>query len=80
MCQAAVADNLLDRLEDCRTSFTTVAVVGGAAHPVLSRLATSRHAPSTLLVLDESRLQLDHTRRLVCFCIDNLCSDAFACI
>ena len=62
--QAAVSDNLLDRLEDCRGVFPTVAVVGGPCASIVKRLIPSQRCPSQLLVLDESAAMLQHTRRL----------------
>ncbi|KAK9804027.1 hypothetical protein WJX73_003892 [Symbiochloris irregularis] len=61
----AVADNILDRLDDCRPSFPTIAVVGGATLPILTKLATSRHATGSVLVLDESPAMLRRTKLLV---------------
>ena len=52
--QAAVADNLLDRLQDCRRYFPTVAVVGGPCASVLQRLAAAERGVKRILVVDDS--------------------------
>lgn len=62
--QAAVTENLLDRLADCRRVFSTVAVVGGACSSVVKQLAAAENGGSQVLVLDESSAMLEHTRRL----------------
>lgn len=42
MAQDVVAERLLDRLEDCRRSFETAVVLGGAGAQVAERLAGGR--------------------------------------
>ncbi|KAL0037871.1 hypothetical protein WJX79_003110 [Trebouxia sp. C0005] len=50
----AVTEALLDRLEDCKRTFPTVAVLGGAGNVVTSRLTNGRAGITKVLQMDIS--------------------------
>ena len=54
MVQVAVTESLLDRLEDCKRTFPTVAVLGGAGDVVTSRLSNGRAGITKVLQMDIS--------------------------
>ncbi|PNH11022.1 putative methyltransferase At1g22800 [Tetrabaena socialis] len=58
----AVAERLLDRLEDCRRTFPTAVVLGGAAVPVVHQLAGGRAGIERIVVVDPSQRMLDRIR------------------
>ncbi|GLI61911.1 hypothetical protein VaNZ11_004434 [Volvox africanus] len=60
---SAVSERLLDRLEDCRRSFPTAVVLGGAALPVLHQLAGGRAGVEQVLVVDTSQHMLNRVKR-----------------
>ncbi|GIL64585.1 hypothetical protein Vafri_18484 [Volvox africanus] len=60
---AAVSERLLDRLDDCRRSFPTAVVLGGAALPVLHQLAGGRAGIERVLVVDTSQDMLNRVKR-----------------
>ncbi len=53
--QIEVAEQLLDRLEDCKRTFPVVAVLGGCGGPVLQRLGGGRAGIEQVIYLDSSR-------------------------
>ena len=56
--QIEVAEQLLDRLEDCKRTFPVVAVLGGCGGPVLQRLGGGRAGIEQVIYLDSSREML----------------------
>ncbi|KAG2443522.1 hypothetical protein HXX76_001874 [Chlamydomonas incerta] len=60
---AAISSRLLDRLEDCRGSFRTAVVLGGAALPVVRQLCGGRGGIQRLIVVDPSQAMLDRLQR-----------------
>lgn len=60
--QCEVAERLVERLEDCRRSFPTALVLGGAHHAVASRLGSGRAGVTALVHLDSSAEVLDSVR------------------
>ncbi|KAK9917381.1 hypothetical protein WJX75_003779 [Coccomyxa subellipsoidea] len=53
--QVEVAEQLLDRLEDCKRTFPVVAVLGGSGRAVLQRLGGGRAGIQKVIYLDSSR-------------------------
>ena len=62
--QGAVADNLLDRLDDCVARFRTVAILGGAGFEILKRLTNGRGGIENVVLMDQSGGQLRRAQRL----------------
>ena len=60
-----MAERLLDRLEDCKRTFPRVAVLGGAAGAVVSRLSGGRAGIESAVLLDSSSAMLDRCRQQV---------------
>ncbi|DBB03612.1 hypothetical protein WJX82_000053 [Trebouxia sp. C0006] len=61
---AAVTEALLDRLEDCKRTFPTVAVLGGAGDVVTSRLSNGRAGITKVLQMDISPGMLQRDQAL----------------
>ena len=60
-----MAERLLDRLEDCKRTFPRVAVLGGAAGAVVSRLSGGRAGIESAVLLDSSSAMLERCRQQV---------------
>jgi hypothetical protein len=60
--QDEVATRLLDRLEDCRRSFETAIVLGGAGAKVAERLAGGRSGIQQVIHVDTSMAMLERAR------------------
>ena len=63
--QAEVAERLLDRLEDCRRTFPTAAVLGGAAEAVVTRMCGGRAGIERVVLLDSSAAMLERCKQQV---------------
>ncbi|EFN57644.1 hypothetical protein CHLNCDRAFT_142766 [Chlorella variabilis] len=57
-----VVDRLLDRLEDCRRSFETAVILGGAGAKVAERLAGGRAGIKEVVHVDTSEAMLERSR------------------
>lgn len=62
--QGAMAERLLDRLEDCKRDFPVAVVLGGAGESILKRLINNRAGIKTVYHLDPSQAILDRAARL----------------
>lgn len=61
--QGEVAEQLLDRLEDCKRTFPVAAVLGGSGGAVLQRLRGGRAGIQEVLYLDPSRHMLAQVKQ-----------------
>lgn len=60
-----MAERLLDRLEDCKRTFPSVAVLGGAGEAIVSRLRGGRAGIESAVLLDSSHAMLERCRQQV---------------
>ena len=78
-----VAEQLLDRLEDCKRTFPVVAVLGGSGRAVLQRLGGGRAGIQKVIYLDSSRDMLisakQHQQVSSEFATPSPCIRQFAC-
>lgn len=63
--QVEVAERLLDRLEDCKRTFSWVAVLGGAGEAVVKRMCGGRAGIESVVLLDSSRAMLERCKEQV---------------